>query len=51
MALVISSSAFVEGGMIPAKYTCDDRWPSLPQAGGFLLSLLCHQSRGHGYAV
>jgi hypothetical protein len=23
MALVISSSAFVEGGMIPTKYTCD----------------------------
>jgi hypothetical protein len=35
MALVISSSAFVEGGMIPAKYTCDgqDISPSLSISG------------------
>ena len=32
MALVISSSAFVEGGMIPSKYTCDGQDVSPPLA-------------------
>ena len=32
MALVISSSAFAEGGMIPAKYTCDGQDVSPPLA-------------------
>ena len=35
MALVLTSSAFVEGGTIPAKFTCDgpDRSPALAWSG------------------
>ena len=38
MAIVVTSSAFKEGGMIPAKYTCDGqnispplKWQQAPQ--------------------
>ena len=34
MALTITSSAFVEGGMIPKKYSCDDADVSPPLAIG-----------------
>ncbi len=45
--IVVSSTAFQEGGMIPRKYTCDDRdyspqigWTGIP-AGAKSIALIC----------
>ena len=45
--MIIKSSAFVEGGMIPSKYTCDERdisppleWKDVP-AGVKSFALIC----------
>ena len=45
--MIIKSSAFVEGGMIPSKYTCDERdisppleWKDVP-AGAKSFALIC----------
>lgn len=47
MEIIVKSSAFVEGGMIPKKYTCDDAdvspplsWNSVPE-GTKSLALIC----------
>ena len=47
MAITVTSTAFTEGGMIPKKYTCDDRdispqlsWSGVP-AGAKSLALIC----------